>query len=85
MQSLYQTAVDKKNAYDAAMAGYQSAAIAKNVADQKYRLNMLSRSDYLEAELTYLQKKAARDSANIAFYEALKAYEWAVDGFTDIE
>ncbi|MEY8336728.1 TolC family protein [Lachnospiraceae bacterium 62-35] len=85
MESLYQGAMEKRNTYLSAQTGFQSASIARNTAEQKHRMGMLSKSEYLEAELTYLQKKAARDSANIELYEAIEAYEWAVQGFTEIE
>lgn len=85
MQSLYDEVMNKRSSYEAASAGFESASIAKNVADQKYGLGMLSQSQYMEAQLTYLQEKAAWDLANIEFSQAVSNYEWAVKGFVDIE
>lgn len=85
MQSMYDDMIAKRNAYESANAGFQSASMAKNVADQKYSLGMLSQSEYLEAQLEYLQKKSARDTANINLCKAVTDYEWAVQGFVQVE
>lgn len=85
MQSLYDAVLSAKTAYDAALDGYESAQQSKDSADRMYRLGMLSKSDYLGAEVSFYQKKAAFEMADTSLLLALETYQWAVDGLTEIE
>lgn len=84
MEQLYQAVIQAKTAYEAADAGYQSAVIAKNNADSKYQIGMLSRAEYLAEELTFQQKKAAMEAADLTLFQAMETYSWAVNGILDV-
>lgn len=85
MKQLYDDVVAKKTAYEAALAGYQSAKRSAEGYERSYQLGMMAETDYLGAQITYYQKKAAYESADSALLLAMETYDWAVKGFTELE
>lgn len=84
MERLYQAVLQAKTSYESAKAGYESACVAKSTADSKYQTGMQSRAEYLSEELSFQQKKAAMDAADLTLFQALETYAWAVNGIMDI-
>ena len=80
MQALYSQLVQAKLSYDAAAAAWENGQIAWNSAQSKNTLGMLSREEYLQEEMLYLQKKAAFESADLSLLQALENYQWAARG-----
>lgn len=85
MQSLYDAVLSAKTTYDAALDGYQSAQKDRDSSDRMYRLGMMSRSQYLGAEVAFYQKQAAFEMADTSLLLALETYQWAVKGLTEIQ
>ena len=83
MDLLYQDVMQKKAAFEAALTKYQTAEADKAMADRKYSLGMLSLRDYLEAEVTWLEAAAEKDSAGLDLTEAMETYEWARMGLIE--
>lgn len=83
MDLLYQDVMQKKAAFEAALTKYQTAEADKAMADRKYSLGMLSLRDYLEAEVTWLEAVAEKDSAGLDLTEAMETYEWARMGLIE--
>ena len=65
--------VYKRQAYESACLSYQSLQI-------KQMAGMLSNTEYLQGEASYLEKKAARDVAGMTLYQAYETYQWEVKG-----
>lgn len=84
LQRLYDDMQQKKLAYEASLTGYEAAKISRASVETQYNLGMLGRAEYFAAQLSYLQKEAATQAANIALLQAIENYEWAVFGFADI-
>lgn len=80
MKELYEEVTKAKQSYDAAQAGYASAQITWDNAQKKYSLGMLSKAEYLQEELQYLQKKSSFEAADLSLFQALETYDWAVKG-----
>lgn len=85
MQRLYNDALAQKAAYESAQTGFDSAQKSMDGYERMYQLGMLSRSDYLGAQISYYQKKAAYETADMTLRQAIETYEWAVKGYADIE
>lgn len=85
MKQLYEEVMQAKQAYDAAETGYASAELRLSNADQKYGLGMLSHAEYLEEQVQYIQKKTVYESADLALFQALQTYDWAVLGIVTLD
>lgn len=84
MKRLYEDVLAKKTAYEAAQTGLQSAEKSRDSYDRMYQQGMLSRSDYIGAQMTYYQKKAAFEGADLELRKAINAYQWGVKGFATV-
>ncbi|MDO5550156.1 MAG: TolC family protein [Lachnospiraceae bacterium] len=80
MKELYEEVTKAKQSYDAAQAGYASAQITWDNAQKKYSLGMLSKAEYLQQELQFIQKKSSFEAADLSLFQALETYGWAVKG-----
>lgn len=85
MKQLYDDVAAKKSAYEAALAGFQSAQKSADGYERMYQLGLMAETDYLGAKISFYQKKAAYESADSALLLAIETYGWAVKGFTEIE
>lgn len=85
MVQLYEEVHQKKLAYDAAQTGLDGAELAWENVQNQYALGLLSRADYLEQQMQYIQKKTAFSSADLALFQALEAYRWGVKGILTLE
>lgn len=85
MKALYDQVMNQKMTYESAKIGYESAQITWNNAENKYRLGMLSKAEYLAEEAQYLQKQNEYRCADLELLQALEAYQWAVKGIVELE
>lgn len=85
MQRLYQDVMDKKAAYDAAVTGYTAAESSFGAAQRQYDLGLISQMQFTGLELSYYQKKAEKDSANLSLLQAMETYDWAITGLATVE
>lgn len=84
MKRLYEEVFAKRTAYEAAQTGLQSAEKSRDSYDRMYQQGMLSRSDYIGAQMTYYQKKAAFENADLELRKAINEYQWGVKGFASV-
>ncbi|MEY8356827.1 TolC family protein [Lachnospiraceae bacterium 54-53] len=82
MESCYQEVMQAKSAYEAAGTAYEKAKLEKDRADRSYRLGMLGKISYLQAEMAFLQAKSEWQSAYNTLYQAYDTYQWAVEGIS---
>lgn len=85
MQRLYQEVQDKKAAYEAARTGFAAAEKSREAAERQYRLGLLSQVQYIGTQISYHQKKAEKESANLNLLQAMENYDWGVMGFAAVE
>ena len=85
MQRLYQDVLDKKAAYEAAMTGYKAAEKSNGAAQRQYQNGLLSEMQYVGTQISYNQKKAAKESAELDLWTAMNAYDWGIEGLAAVE
>lgn len=85
MQRLYQDVLDKKAAYEAAMTGYEAAEKNNGAAQRQYQNGLLSEMQYVGTQISYNQKKAAKESAELDLWTAMNAYDWGIEGLATVE
>lgn len=85
LEQLYEEVNQKKQGYDAARAGLEGAKIQWKTAQDQYALGMLSIAEYLQKQMQYIQKKTAYESADLALFQALENYNWAVKGMITLD
>ena len=85
MQRLYQDVLDKKAAYEAAMTGYEAAEKSNGAAQRQYQNGLLSEMQYVGTQISYNQKKAAKESAELDLWTAMNAYDWGIEGLATVE
>lgn len=85
MQRLYQDVLDKKAAYEAAMTGYEAAEKSNGAARRQYQNGLLSEMQYVGTQISYNQKKAAKESAELDLWTAMNAYDWGIEGLAAVE
>jgi Outer membrane protein len=84
MQRLYQDVQDKKAAYEAAQTGFEAAKLSHQAAERQYQLGLLSQTQYIGTQISYYQKKAEKESANLSLLQAMETYDWGVLGFATV-
>jgi len=85
MQRLYHDVLAQKAAYESARTGFDSAQKSKDGYERMYQLGLLGKSDYLGTQISYYQKKAAYETADMSLRQAIETYEWAVKGYAFLE
>lgn len=80
MQSFYQSLLNSRNAYDTSCTAYEKAILEKRKADRANQLGMLSKINYLQAQMALLRAESEKQSAYISLYQAFDTYQWAVKG-----
>jgi len=80
MEFLYRDVMQKQASYLAAMDGWNVAEANKAQADRKFALGMISRQEYLRAEVTWMTAKASYGQAALDLTASMETYEWAVNG-----
>lgn len=85
MQELYNDVLKKKAEYEAALTGYESALISKQSADVMRQMSMVGETEYIGLQLQYLQKMSEKEAADIALFQAMETYDWAVKGLASYE
>ncbi|PNV62696.1 hypothetical protein C0033_06605 [Clostridium sp. chh4-2] len=80
IESVYQTLLQRRIEYQAALEAYESACLSYQSLQIKQTAGMLSNTEYLQGEASYLEKKAARDVAGMTLYQAYETYQWEVKG-----
>ena len=85
MQRLYQDVLDKKAAYEAAVTGYEAAEKSNAAAQRQYQNGLLSEIQFVGTQISYNQKKAAKESAELDLWTAMNAYDWGIEGLATVE
>ena len=84
-QRLYQDVMDKKVAYDAALTGFTAAEMSRGAAERQYQNGLISELQYVGSQISYHQKKAAKEAAELSLWQAMETYDWGVIGLATVE
>lgn len=85
IKRLYQEMEQAREALEVAQLGYEQAVLQKQNADASYSVGVISKDEYLNQELSCLQKENTRKSAELQYLQAVSTYDWAITGIADIE
>ena len=80
MEKLYREVQAKQQGLAASESSWLAAQNDMNAANRKNSLGMMGRLEYLNAEMSYLNAKAAHESARLALVKAVQDYDWAMHG-----
>ena len=75
MTSLYNNIKDDKISYDASSLAYEAANLAYKAATNSKSLGMLSESAYLNAKVSYTQKKSEYEAAGLKLLNEIEEYK----------
>ena len=75
MTSLYNNIKDDKISYDASSLAYEAANLAYKAATNSKSLGMLSESAYLNAKVSYTQKKGEYEAAGLKLLNEIEEYK----------
>jgi len=84
LESLYQSILEGRTAYEAAKTAFQAAQLTMDGNELKYQMGMLGRLEYLQQKLAYLQQKVAFRTAALDLRLDMETYDWAVKGLADV-
>ncbi|MBQ4150065.1 MAG: TolC family protein, partial [Clostridium sp.] len=79
-EKLYREVQAKQQGLAASESSWLAAQNDMNAANRKNSLGMMGRLEYLNAEMSYLNAKAAHESARLALVKAVQDYDWAMHG-----
>lgn len=82
VQTLYDTILEKKASFDSASTAWQAAQNTWSAAQIQYGNGSLSKIQYMQQELAYLQAKAAYRTGDLNLQQAMQNYFWEVAGLT---
>lgn len=83
MEDLYDDVLIKKTEYEAALTVLEESELSCQALEIKNRSGMLSRSDYLQGQVSYLEKKSEEETAKTALRQSYEAYQWAILGIVN--
>lgn len=84
LKDLYSAVQEKKAAYDSARTAYEAAELDRGKAERQRQAGLLSDVQYLGTQVSYLQKKSAKETAGMALFQAMEDYDWAMDGVASL-
>ena len=81
MTNLYNDIQQKKIAWQLAQAELATEQQSMSAVETKRGLGMVSDLEYLQAQSSFLGKQIAERTANMALFQAVETYHWAVNGY----
>lgn len=81
MINLYNDIQQKKIAWQLAQAELATEEQTMAAMDTKKSLGMVSDLEYLQEQSAYLGKQIAEKTADMALFQAIETYNWAVNGY----
>lgn len=78
MTNLYNDIQQKKIAWQLAQAELATEQQSMSATETKRGLGMVSDLEYLQAQSSFLGKQIAEKTANMALFQAVETYNWAV-------
>lgn len=81
MTNLYNDIQQKKIAWQLAQAELATEQQSMSAVETKRGLGMVSDLEYLQAQSSFLGKQIMERTANMALFQAVETYNWAVNGY----
>lgn len=80
IDAVYQQMQASKLSYQAARDSYQSAVLNYESLKRRQQAGILTQTEYLEGEASYLQAVSEMGAASMNLYQAYESYQWEVKG-----
>lgn len=80
MVNLYNDVLQKRNELCTAQAAYELEKTKMDAAERKMQLGMIGRLEYLQQKNALKSKEVAAKNADLALFQAMETYDWAVNG-----
>lgn len=80
MVNLYNDVLQKRNELQTAQAAYALEQTKMAAAERKMQLGVIGRLEYLQQKNALKTKETAAKSADLALFQAMETYDWALEG-----
>lgn len=78
--NLYNSVLQKRSEYETAVAAFELEKTKMAAADRKLQLGTIGNLEYLQQKNAYATKEIAVKTAELALFQAMETYDWAVKG-----
>lgn len=78
--NLYNDVLQKRNEYQTAVAAFELEKTKMDAAERKMQVGTIGRLEYLQQKNAYVTKEIAVKTADLALFQAMETYDWAVKG-----
>lgn len=78
--NLYNSVLQKRNEYETAQAAFSLEQEKMEAAERKLQVGTIGQLEYLQQKNAYTTKKIAVKTADLALFQAMETYDWAVKG-----
>lgn len=85
LTGLYNDVISARDNLATSQAGFAAAQETKAVADKSYSMGLMSKLQHQGAEIAYIQKKAAYETASMSLAQAINAYKAALEGNCSVD
>ncbi|MEF9954711.1 MAG: TolC family protein [Clostridium sp.] len=85
IKNLYNDVLQKQTACELADAELTTETTKMNAMENKNQLGMVSRLEYLQEQAAFLGKQIDRQTADIALFQSIETYDWAVKGYMNLQ
>lgn len=82
--NLYNDVLQKRNEYQTAVAAFELEKTKMDTAERKMQVGTIGRLEYLQQKNAYVTKEIAVKNADLALFQAMETYDWAVKGNLNI-
>ena len=80
MVNLYNDVIQKRNEYQTAIAAFELEETKMQAADRKWEIGTIGRLEYLQQRNSYAAKQIDVKTAELALFQAMETYDWAIAG-----
>lgn len=85
VQSLYNDVLQKKTALELAEATLATEATKMSAMETKLSIGTVSQLEYLQEQVEFSGKQIERETADMALFQAMETYDWALKGYMSLQ
>lgn len=85
LKNLYNDVQQKKTAFELAEAELATETTRMNAVEKKLQIGMASNLEYIQQQAAFMGKQIDRQTADVALFQAMETYDWAVKGYMNLQ
>ena len=85
LKNLYNDVLQKKTALELAEAELTTETTKMSAMEKKFQIGYSSKLEYLQQQAAFLGKQTERQTAEVALFQAMETYDWAVKGYMSLQ